>query len=225
MTDGPERVEKEEGNRWSLVWPFLSAMLLFVCNVDWVVAPLLNSYSFSFWNKFFILAPLANTELVGWYCFWRWFFTSFLPERKKIKETINFTKEVALELKTSGYADRVVEHFESTFEWAVNPNRHLFKIVKAWGHFGMLFLGFEPFIAGGRVVGVIFCATTGWKNGLISLIIGNSVHVIITISSWDLLFYLWNAHRIELVGVSIASVLLGLLYKKLRGDKDSSKSP
>ena len=224
MTEEPEWAE-EKKRLWGNIWPFFGAMLLFVCNVDWIVAPFLNSYSLSFWNKFFILAPLANLELVGWYSFWRWFFVSFLPRRKKIKETINFTKEVAQELKTRGYVDRVAEHFENTFEWAVNPNQHLFKIVKAWGHLGMLFLGFEPFVAGGRVVGVIFCATTRWKNGLISLIIGNSIHVIITISSWDLLFYLWNAHRVELFGGSVAVVLLGLLYRSLRGGKVPPKSP
>lgn len=214
--------------RWNNIWPFLGAILLFIFNVDWVVAFFLNSFNLSFWNKFLILAPLANLELVGWYLFWRWFFKSFIPERKNIKETINFTKEVAQELKMRGYVDRIVEHFEKTFEWAVNPNQYLFKVVKAWGHLGMLFLGVEPFVSGGRIVGVIFCATTGWKNGMVSLIIGNTAHVLITIGSWNLFFYLWDTYRTQLIIGTVVAILFfarGFIWRKLSGGQEPPKSP
>lgn len=165
-------------------------MLLTLLNVDFVLAPAVRTITSEFWGMFGILVVLANIELVLWYRFWRWFFVRFLPERRQIRETVEFAKELGGELKRKGYIDRVIDHFENTFKWATNPDRWLFRVVKAWGHAGMLFLGFEPFITGGRLIGVIFCATTGWKQGLISLLIGNAVHVMITIGSWEIIYYL-----------------------------------
>jgi hypothetical protein len=186
-------------------------LLLTAGNGDWVVIPLVMFLVKSFWSQFFVSAVLLNIELFAWYKFWRWFFISFLPERKKIRETIDFTKEVARELKVRGYIDRVVEHFENTFEWAVHPDRWLFRTIKAGGHVGMFFLGFEPFVMGGRMAGVILCVTTNWKNGLYSLVIGNCVHVLIAMGSWNLVFYLWDQYKVVLI---LLTFILGLLMAK-----------
>lgn len=171
-----------------------------------------------FWIQFFTLAVLLNVELVVWYRFWRWFFTAFLPERKKIRETIDFTKQVARELKRKGYAERVVEHFESTFEWAVHPDRWLFRTIKAGGHVGMFFLGWEPFIMGGRMAGVILCVTTRWKSGLYPLAVGNCIHVLIVMGSWSLIFFLWEQYKGSFVIATIVFALFmarSYIWKKL----------
>lgn len=215
--------------KWSNIWPFLGAILLLTAgNGDWVLAPLLISLIDSLGIQFFILTVLFNVELIGWYKFWRWFFVSFLSQRRKIKETINFTKEVAQELKARGYVDRFVEHFENTFEWAVHPDRWLFRVVKAGGHAGMLFLGFEPFVTGGRMAGVIFCVTTRWKNGLYSLMLGNCVHVIIVMGSWNIMFYLWDMYQclfILLIIIFVVFMVRINIWKKLKHHQNLPKSP
>lgn len=182
-------------------WHFLGGVVLFVANIDWIIIPTILIPLFQFTLTTYIIAiVLANIELVMWYRFWRWFFVSWLARRKSIKETIEFTKGIANEAKKDekvrGYLCRIIDRFENTFAWATNPKRWLWKIVKAGGHFGLLFLGFEPFFWGGRLVGTVFCATIGWKNGIYSLCLGNSLHVIITILSWKAGFrlgdYIWS---------------------------------
>lgn len=215
--------------KWQNVRPFLGALLLLtVGNGDWVLVPLVMLTINSFWSQFLILAVLLNVELVGWYKFWRWFFISFLPERKKIKTTINFTKEITTELKRKGILDRIVDFFEDQFEWAVRPDRWLIKAMKAGGHFVMLFLGFEPFMTGGRMAGVIFCVTTGFKNGLYSLMAGNCVHVLISMGSWNLVFYIWSQYRsffILAVLILVLFIVRECVWKKPERKQDQPKSP
>jgi membrane protein implicated in regulation of membrane protease activity len=215
--------------RWNNVWPFAGALFLLTAgNGDWVVIPLVMFLVQSFWHQFFILSVLLNIEILIWYKFWRWFFITFLPERKKIRESIDFTKEIAKELKRKGILQRIVEHFENTFEWAVHPDRWLFRTIKAGGHAGMFFLGFEPFVMGGRMAGVILCVTTNWKNGLYSLMIGNCVHVLIAMGSWNLLFHLWREYRSVLIALTAISVLFmarGYIYKRLKKEKAEQKDP
>jgi hypothetical protein len=214
--------------KWSNVWPFLGAVFLFICNVDWVIAPALGSYMDSFWAQYFTLVVLANLELFGWYYFWRWFFVSFLPERRKIRETIDFTKEVAQELQQKGYKERFVEHFERTFDSATNPENDFFRKIKAWGHAGMIFLGFEPFITGGRLAGVILCSTAKWKTGLYSLMVGNSIHVFVTMGSWNLIFYVWERYKIIVIFLVFLSALFmsrGFVWKKIKQTQTEPKSP
>lgn len=166
-------------------WVFVGAGLLVLCNVDWVVIPILQPFFTSIWHLWIVVAAIANVELWLWYRFWRWFFVRWLPGRKSIGETIEFAAELKGELREEGYIQRVVTHFEETFTWASDPKGKLFKIVKAWGHAGMFFLGCEPVIFGGRLVGVVFCATTGWKSGLWTLMIGNGIHVLISVGTWE----------------------------------------
>lgn len=214
--------------KWRNVWPFLGAVfLLTIGNGDWVVTPFVMWLVDSFWAQFFILAVLLNIELVGWYRFWRWFFVSFLPERKKIRTTIDFTKGITTKLKRKGILDEIVGFFEDQFEWAAHPDRWLIKTMKAGGHLLMLFFGAEPFITGGRMAGTIFCATTGFKTGLYSLMVGNCVHVLLSIGLWHLLFYAWEKYRAPLLLSAIISVLFmarGYIWKKLKKNQTEQKS-
>lgn len=194
-------------------------LLATVGSGDWVIMPLVLFLVNSFWGQFLILAVLLNIELFAWYKFWRWFFISFLPERKKIRKTIEFTEEVAKELKRKGYAERVVDHFENNFEWAVHPDRWLSRTIKAVGHAGMFFLGWEPFVIGGRMVGVILCVTTNRKSGLYSLMAGNCIHVLIAMGSWHLVFYLWDEYKVWLILFGVITLLFaarGYVWKKLK---------
>lgn len=178
-------------------WHFLGGVILALINIDWIVIPAILIPLFEFtWPTYIFTIILANIELVLWYKFWRWFLTSWLARRKKIKETIEFAKEIASEAKEDeevrGYLDRIVDYFENTFKWATNPNKLLWKIIKFGGHVGAFFLGAEPIVAGGRVIGVLFCATTGWRNGIYSLCIGNVFHVIFTILWWKTGLQFWD---------------------------------
>ena len=179
-----------------MLWPFFGAFLLATLGSgDWVIMPIVMWLIGSFWMQFLALAILLNIEIALWYKFWRWFFVKFLPKRKNVQKTIDFTKEFARELKQKGYVERIVEFCEDTFEWAVHPDRWLFRLVNASRFFGLLFLGFEPFISGGRVFGVIFCVTTNHKNGLYPLMAGNCVHVLLSLGYWNLTFYLWHEYK------------------------------
>ena len=181
----------------------------------------------SFWTQFCILAVLLNIELFGWYRFGRWFFVSFMPERKKVRETIDFTKEITKELKRKGILSKIVNFFEDQFEWAVHPDRWLIKTIKAGGHSLMLFFGAEPFIMGGRMAGTIFCATTGFKTGIYSLMVGNCVHIMISIGLWNLLFYAWEKYQAPLLLFAMISVLFmarGYIWKKLKKSQTKLKS-
>lgn len=183
----------KESSGWGNVWPFLGALILAVANVDWVLIPFVFPLIFdTFWSTAWAAQIVANIEIFGWYKFWRWFFIKFLPKRRRVRETIDFTKELTQELKERGYVALIVLYFEKQFEWAVNPNQWAFKALKAGSHFGMFFLGFEPFSPGGRFVGVVFCVTTGWARGLYSLCLGNIIHVFISIGSWELIFKMLN---------------------------------
>lgn len=199
--------------------------MLTIANGDWVITPFVMWLIDSFWIQFFTLAVLLNIELFGWYRFWRWFFVSFLPERKKVRVIIDFTKEIKeelkqeIELKQPGIINRIVIFFEDQFEWAVHPDRRFIKVMKAGGHSLMLFFGAEPFVMGGRMTGTIFCATTGFKNGIYSLMIGNCGHIMISIGFWNLIFYVWEKYQNLFLLFAIISVLflaIKLIWKKLQ---------
>ena len=206
-------------------WPFFWGSLLYTAgNIDYVILPfILKPLGLSFWGMFLIATPLANLEIVGGYYFWKWFTWKWLPTTEPIKEKVELTKGIIALLKEYGLLETIIYKVREQFKWATS-NRFS-KLVGAWGHAGMFILGAESFISGGRLIGTVLCASTKKKNGLYSLMVGNVIHVAVSIWTWNLFFYLWNSHRIELVGASIAITLLGLLYKKLRGDKESPKSP
>ena len=208
--------------KWKDNWPFLGAVLLIAANVDWIIIPLLlEPLKLSFWTTFWIVVLLANVEIIGWFYFWKWFAWEWLPKREKVEETVEFVKSVIELLREFGLLKTITIKALWTFRWATNPNR--IQSLKKWGHFWMLFLGAEPFFAGGRLLGVVSCATTRWKAGLISLCIGNTLHVYISIKTWKFTFYLWDEYR----GWFILSVLLlalfGYIWKKLK--RAQLKSP
>lgn len=222
-----EQVTDVEDKKEVSNWPFLGAAVLFVANVDLILVPfVLKPLGLSFWAMFWITMPIANLEILGWFYFWRWFGWEWLPQRERVKETIEFTKGVIEELQEVGLLETIKNRAIRTFRWANNPNRK--NSLKKWGHAWMLFLGAEPFFTGGRLLAVISCGATRWKAGLVSLCIGNAFHVYISIKSWDLIFYLWDEYKGWLILFTIIAVLFaarGYIWKRLRREQSSPKSP
>lgn len=193
-------------------------MLAFPGNVDWFIIPLvIEPLKLNFWTAFWITTLLANLEVIGWFYFWLWFAWSWLPKREKIEEAVEFVKGVIELLREHGLLKTINIKALYTFRWATNPNR--VQSLKKWGHIWMLFLGAEPFFAGGRVLGVVSCAATRWKAGLISLCVGNAAHVYISIKTWKLTFYLWDEYRNQFAIFVILVVLFlvrNLIWKKVK---------
>ncbi len=81
----------------------------------------------------------------------------------------------------------------------------------------MFFLGWEPFVAGGRIAGVLFCATLGWKAGLCTLLFGNIFHIAYMIGVWSLIF------RFIKWEYALASVLILILAVFLKSKLKSQK--
>lgn len=186
--------------------------------MDWVIIPfVLQPLKLSFWTTFWMAAALANLEIIGWYYFWRWFAWEWLPKREKIEEAVEFVKSVIELLREFGLLKTITIKALRTFRWATNPNR--LRSLKKWGHAWMLFLGVEPFIGGGRLLGVVSCAATRWRVGLVSLCIGNTIHVYISIKTWKLTFYLWDQYKWQFISLLIAGALFWagkLIYKNLK---------
>ena len=185
--------------------------MLTIASVDWVIIPfVLEPMNLSSWTTFWIAAPLANSEVVGWFYFWKWFAWEWLPKREKVEEAVEFVKSVVDLLREHGLLRTITIKALWTFRWATVPKR--VQTLKKWGHFWMFFLGAEPFFSGGRLLGVISCAVARWKVGLISLCMGNVLHVYISIKTWKIVFYFWEEYRIFFVWATVLS-LLGLLFK------------
>lgn len=209
-------------------WPFFWGFLLYtVGNVDYVVIPfILEPSGFSFWETFLIAAPLANLEVIGGFYFWSWITWKWLPTMEPIKGTVELTKNIITLLREYGLLGMITFKVGETFRWATNGRFSRF--VNAWGHVGMFVLGAESFVSGGRLVGTIICASTKWKNGLYSLIIGNIIHIAIAVGAWKLFFFLWGEHKEELILSGIFMFLFvvgGFVQRKLRDGQALLKSP
>lgn len=203
--------------KWKDNWPFLGAVLLATVSVDWVIIPwIIEPLGLSFWKAFGITTVLANLELVCWFLFWMWFAWKWLPNTEPVKNVIELAESVTDLLRKYGLLETVIYKIQETFQWAINLNNK--PSLKKWGHFSMLFLGAEPFFTGGRLLGVISCVAKRWKAGLVSLCIGNAVHVYVSIKTWKLTFYLWDNHKDAFIIFIIITTLFFIrkwIWKKL----------
>lgn len=199
-------------------WPFLGAAVLFIANVDLVLVPLvLKSSDLSFWSMYWIAMPIANLEIFGWFYFWKWFAWKWLPATEPVKETKELVKSIIELLREHGLLGTIIYKVRETFKWATSPDQK--RSLEKWGHFLMLFLGFEPFFVGGRLLGVISCGAARWKAGLVSLCIGNAVHVYVSIKTWNLFFYLLDEYKGWFILLGIITLMFmarGYFWKKLK---------
>ncbi|MBI2064348.1 MAG: hypothetical protein HYT66_01395 [Candidatus Yanofskybacteria bacterium] len=206
-------------------WPFWGAAVLFAANVDLILIPyVLKPRGLSFWTMYWVAMPIANLEIFGWFYFWRWFAWKWLPSTEPVKDTVELTKSVIELLNEYGLLGTIIYKIRKTFGWATNPGRK--RSLEKWGHFWMLFLGAEPFFAGGRLLGVVSCGATRWKAGLISLCVGNTAHVYISIKTWDLIFYLWDKYKGWVILFGIIALLFmarGYIWKRLKKEQTLEK--
>ena len=201
-------------------WPFVGAVLLYSANVDYLIIPfVLEPLNLSFWTMFFVAAALANLEIVGGFYFWRWFRWTWFPQTEPVKDTVELTKSIIRLLREYGLLGTIQYKVRETFRWVTDPGGRFIRFIKRWEHIGMFCLGAESLISGGRLVGTVICASTKWKNGLYSLIIGNTIHVAISVGTWKLFFYLWDEHKGWLILFGVITLLLmarGYNWKKLK---------
>lgn len=195
-------------------WPFFGAILLYSANVDYIIIPLiLKPLDLSFWSTFWIATLVANIEIIGGFYFWYWFAWTWLPTTERVKDTVQLTKSVIELLKEHGILGTIIYKIKETFKWAINHDGRLIRFIKRWEHPGMLILGAESFVSGGRLCGTIICASTKWRNGIYSLIIGNTVHVATSVGVWNLFFYLWSKHKeLFLIPGAILIMYLAISY-------------
>lgn len=217
-----ERLEDGEQKEKVGKWPFLWGFLLYTAgNVDYIVIPLiLNPLGLSFWGIFLAAALLANLEILCGYRFWSWFIRKWLPMTEPVKETVELTKSIIILLREKGLLGTIIYKVRENFKWATGNKFSRF--INVWGHVGMFILGAESIISGGRLVGTILCASRKWRKGLISLIIGNTIHVAISIWTWNLFFYFWDEYRRGLVISTIVIVLLMIgrsFWRKTKKEK------
>lgn len=175
------------------LWPiFLLPVMAVPLNVDFWIIPNLRAQGVVGQKLFYIATILATVEMFYWYWFWGWVGRE-IANLKKIRETVEFGKEIANELKNDYYVNnkylrRIINHVIKQYEWATDPNNWLVRLIKWGGHLSMIILGVEPVMAGGRTVGVIFCRTCSWKAGFITLSVANVGHIGIVIWGWDKFF-------------------------------------
>lgn len=180
----------ERGSSWSF-WVlaiFLPAIL--ILNIDLVIF-FSTKYNFLVGKDlFFFASTLGTLELIYWYFFYKKL-VGFLSSRKSIKEDKNFLEMIWMNLKMDGYADMVMNYFSNKYNSFMNKDNWLVKGLKGGSYIIIFIAGAEPAPAG-RLIGVAFCGTTGWKKGLYILIVGNILKIAYTVLGWKFIFSFFN---------------------------------
>lgn len=169
-------------------WQYTAAIILILLNVDFILVPILRKMEFSGLPLFAIASIFGTVELICWFQFWSWF-RKLIIQSGQIQEGINLGKEIKKELQKSGYLDHAIDYFVKTFSWATRKENGIFKLIKAGGYLSMFVAGILP-EPGSRTTAVVFCATLGWKKGLLSLILGNILHMAYIVGGWEFIFRL-----------------------------------
>lgn len=171
-------------------WPFLAALVVTVCNIDFVVIPLLKKAGAEESNLFFTACALSTAELIFWYWFWGWLYKTII-RTKDVRESIEFGKGIGSELKKEGYIDQIKEFFRNKIRRALDDGKWIVRTIKAGGILAIFLAGISP-EPGGRVVGTIICGTAHLKRSFCFLLLGNIVHVAYVIGGWNYIFSLFS---------------------------------
>ena len=171
-------------------WPILMAAVSLGVNVDWVVIPFLRIRGLSVSRILIIAIFMGMAEALYWYWFTGWL-GKVIADSKPIKESINLGKQLGGDLKNDTYLKRkylekITNHFVKQYEWAINPDNWLVKMIKYGGYLAVVVLGF--FIPGGRLGGVIFCRITKWRTGFLVLMVTDLGHLFYVVLGWNWLF-------------------------------------
>ncbi len=200
---------KNIGN--SNLWPIIPAVIITLFNIDWVVIPLLRSLGISIFKLLGIVYILSTVELKFWFWFWSWV-AQILFQTRKVRESIEFGKEIGMELKEKGYADHVKDFLFKIIEGALDEKNKIVRFIKWGGSLSLIMIGASP-ESGSRVVGIIVCKMFGWKKGFYPLALGNLIHVTYMIVGWKYLG-LFRMVILSLITLILIYVIRKILTKK-----------
>ncbi len=184
-------------------WQYIIPITLIISNVDWILMPTIRLLGINGWRLFIIISVLEILEMIVWYFFWKWFkrvtvlveFKEYAKSDSRVKDAIKLEEEIRAELKETGILDKtkdkIISFFFNTLSKYTDDNNRFIKKVKRGRNIAMLLLGLDPY-PGGRTFGTIFCGSTGWKNGLYSLAVGNTLRVAYTIGIMNYLISLFQ---------------------------------
>ena len=182
--------------RWH--WQYPVFLLSVGLNVDWLI-PILLRRDLSRWQVFFVASLIGTVEIFIWYQFWKFFRKMVVPEliqklarNKHVKEAIELGRNIHWRLKEVGLWDKIIYFLYRKYRWFADDNNPTVRRIKRWGYPAMLMLGVEPFVWGGRVTGVIFCAPISWRRGLYTLAVGNIIRIAYMIGLWSFVFHLFK---------------------------------
>lgn len=224
-----KKAKKETGIlKWH--WRYLEAAVLFLLNIDLLVAVLTLLDISRGWPLFFMLAPISTVEIFRWYSFWHWFRKEKAREvaeaiKRKIEENEHIREAILLG-KASQDALRASGHWHLIFAlWkeflqATDENNKTVKWVKGYGHWAVALLGAEP-LPSGRAISFVICGITGWRSGIYTLAAANLVHIATVV-------WFWNYVRPYTQQIGLATLLVVILllllfiFKYLKTKKDKS---
>lgn len=175
-------------------WQYAGVIALYILNVDWIIMPKLKFWGLGGWWLFVVTSILAVLELYFGYLFWDWF-RRVAVQSEMVQGAIEVGAEINWELKKTGFwhkfKDKPIAYFFVTFKKATDENSRFMKWLKRGGNLGMFICGINP-EPGTRTIGAIFCGTTGWKNGLYPLALGNIFRVAYMVGLWEAIFKIFD---------------------------------
>ena len=171
-------------------WPIGVAVLISICNIDFLIIPWLKTINLSPLNIFVLVSLLGSIELSYWYWFWGWFI-KIVEYSQLVRESIEFSKEIAVDLKKQGFIDRVINYYAKRFNGATNKTSRLMKWVHRGGYVSAFVIGLIP-EPGIRIAGVIFCKSIQWRTGFVALMAGNIFHIGYIVGGWHFIFSIFK---------------------------------
>ncbi len=172
-------------------WQYLIPIFLIICQVDLLIIPALRKTGFSFWETYFIAMPIGTIDLFIQYYFFSWFRKEVVLRALKkkaaqeglVKEGVELVQQVRRQ--NHGVSTSIRDYCFKVYASATDRSNKTVKKIKRGGHVAMLILGLEPWIYGGRLLGVVNCSAIGWKSGLYSLALGNAIRMAGIVVVWD----------------------------------------
>lgn len=183
-------------------WQYLVPPALAFLSVDWILMPAIQARGVTGWYLFILTSILAIAELFCWLYWAKWFrsvalveFAKKAAKTKEIQEAIALGKEIRNEMKSKEIwtraKNKVVDYSFGLFQKVTDENNRFVKWLKRGGAITMFLFGINP-EPGTRTIGAIFCGTTGWKNGIYPLAVGNVARVAYMVGLWHIIFKFFN---------------------------------
>lgn len=203
MSNG-EQTSKQRKGWWH--WQYPALTLLSIFNADSFLIPTLQGFGVVGWRLYYYVVPIATVEIFLWYLLLAWFGRVAVPEitkaretlanklvgEREVKEGLFLAKRVWKLLQDSGLLEWIVGYAERIYAKMHLKLDRLIQKLNHRRHLAMLILGAEPFIAGGRFAGVLFCLKFKWPAGLLTLALGNLFHIAYMLGLWKIIFYLFK---------------------------------